>query len=60
MCNPFSWFNGLGAVTEGHEVAFDNVLGVGVVQPEGFGGGKLVGPIIAWGIGGRCEVVHTQ
>lgn len=34
MSNPLSLFDGLGSSREGHEVAFDNVLGIGMVAPK--------------------------
>ena len=42
MGDPFSLFNGLWASRQCHEVAFDNVLGVGVVEPERTWVGQVV------------------
>lgn len=35
MRNPLSWLNGLWSSRQGHEVAFDNVLSITLINPEG-------------------------
>lgn len=42
MCDPFTLLYGLWSSRQCHEVAFDDVLGVGIIQPDGLGAGKVV------------------
>lgn len=34
MCNPFSLLNSLWTSRQSHKIALDDVLGIGVIQPE--------------------------
>ena len=42
MCYPLALINGLGTSAKGHEVALDDVTGIGWVEPQGQGAGQMV------------------
>lgn len=42
VCNPLSLLNGFWSSGQGHEVAFDDVLSVGIIQPQGSRTRKVV------------------
>lgn len=42
MSHPFALFDRLGPSTQCHEIAFDNVLDVLRIQPEGYRAGEVI------------------